>query len=202
MSTEQLKQWESEFGDAYTERNAVDWHVKIPTWRVMVGDLKLNHVVEVGPNRGHNLQAIAELGCAEGNIIGVEPNRTAIEIARSSSNKFSVLHGNAFELPFVDSYADLVFTTGVLIHISLEDLPRAMSEIYRVSRRYILCGEYFAETETVIEYRGHTNLLWKRNFKQHYLDQFADLKVIKEGYWSLEDGFDRTHWWLFEKTLG
>lgn len=87
----------------------------------------------------------------------------------------------------------------VLIHIKLDDLPRALAEINRVSARYVLCAEYFAEEETVIEYRGYTDLLWKRNFKQHYLTAFPNLKVIKEGYWDAASGFDRTHWWLFER---
>lgn len=200
MATEQLKQWQSEFGDAYTARNAVDWQVRLPAWQTMIGDLQLQHVVEVGPNRGHNLRAIAELGCASGNIVGVEPNPTAIQIARASSPLFSVLQGSAFELPFVDGYADLIFTAGVLIHISPDDLPRALAQIQRVSRRYILCAEYFAETLTEIVYRGQHDLLWKRNFKQDYLDQFPDLAVVREGYWDADAGFDRTHWWLFEKA--
>jgi hypothetical protein len=110
-----------------------------------------------------------------------------------------VLKGDVFALPFVDGYADLVFTAGVLIHIALDNLPRALAEICRVSNRYILSAEYFAETETIIHYRGHDDLLWKRNFKQHYLDQFPDLALVREGYWEKEYGFERVHWWLFKK---
>jgi hypothetical protein len=89
----------------------------------------------------------------------------------------------------------------VLIHIAPDDLPRALAQIHRVSRRYILCAEYFAETLTEIVYRGQNDLLWKRNFKEDYLNQFADLAVIREGYWDVDAGFDRAHWWLFEKAV-
>ena len=92
-----------------------------------------------------------------------------------------------------------MFTAGVLIHISLEDLTAALAEIYRVSGRYILAIEYFAQEETAIHYRGKDDLLWKRNFLKHYQTQFPDLTVIRSGYWGPEDGFDRAHWWLFEK---
>jgi pseudaminic acid biosynthesis-associated methylase len=197
MTTDQLKHWEADFGDAYTERNPVNWESIIPIWQTIVGGLSFKHIVEAGPNRGHNLRVLHHLGVASGNIIGVEPNPTAIQIARASSTHFSVLQGNLFELPFVDGYADLVITAGVLIHVALADLPRALAQIYRVSNRYILCAEYFAETETVIPYRGHDDLLWKRNFKQHYLDQFPNLKVIREGYF---EEWGQTHWWLFEKA--
>ncbi len=199
MSSDQLEKWESEFGDSYTQRNIIDWQVRLPAWREMIGGLQLHNVVEVGCNRGHNLRAIAELGIVQGNIIGIEPNTTAIELARSSSPHYSVLRGDAFQLPFIDRYADLVFTAGVLIHIKLEDLPRVLAEIERICSRYILCAEYFAEEETVIEYRGHADLLWKRNFKQHYLTAFPNLKIVREGYWEMDKGFDRTHWWLLEK---
>ena len=87
----------------------------------------------------------------------------------------------------------------MLIHIALPDLPSALAEIYRVSNQYILCIEYFAPEESEINYRGNTNLLWKRDFKQQYLAQFPDLTVVREGYWSPEEGFDRANWWLFSK---
>jgi hypothetical protein len=71
-----------------------------------------------------------------------------------------------------------------------------------VSKRYILAIEYFAQEETAIHYRGHDNLLWKRDFPQHYRSQFPDLALIRSGCWGPEDGFDRTHWWLLEKSVG
>jgi hypothetical protein len=97
---------------------------------------------------------------------------------------------------------DLVFTAGVLIHIPLGDLPLALSEIYRVSKRYILAIEYFAQEETVVHYRGYDNLLWKRDFLRHYQSQFPELTLVRSGFLTSEDGFDKTHWWLLEKNCG
>ncbi len=91
-------------------------------------------------------------------------------------------------------------TACVLIHVSLSDLPRALNEIYRVSSHYLLAIEYFAEEETVIHYRDHDDLLWKRDFLGHYQTQFPDLDLVRQGYWGPEDGFDRAHWWLLEKS--
>ena len=108
-----------------------------------------------------------------------------------------VREASIFGLPFHDAQFDLVFTAGVLIHIPLGDLPRAMHEVYRCSRRYILAIEYFAEQETEIVYRGQAGLLWKRNFLEHYRTQFPNLSLLREGY--LED-WDRTTWWLLEKA--
>ena len=111
----------------------------------------------------------------------------------------SLLSGNALALPFRDGLFDLVFTAGVLIHVGPTELPQAMAEVYRVSKRYVLAAEYYAETETPIEYRGSSELLWKRDFLGAYRSQFPDLQVVREGYWDMSVGFDRTHWWLLEK---
>jgi len=198
----QLRIWKGEFGKDYTDRNVIDWRARLPAFQQMLGGLPIKRVLEVGCNRGHNLVCLAELLGGESDVVGVEPNRYALELARASSVKVGVLYGHAFDLPFKDGYFDLVFTAGVLIHIPLGDLPLALSEIYRVSKRYILAIEYFAQEETVVHYRGHDNLLWKRDFLQHYRSQFPDLTLIRSGYWGPEDGFDRAHWWLLEKSVG
>ena len=197
--TEQLKVWEGDFGKAYTDRNAINYRVRISAFRTMVEDLAIKRVLEVGCNRGTNLLALAEILPDDSELIGIEPNRYALELAQKESARIAVLPGNVFDLPFKDSYFDLVFTAGVLIHVVLEDLSNALHEIYRVASRYILAIEYFAEEETPIHYRGYDNLLWKRNFPKHYLSEFPDLTIIRSGYWGPEHGFDRTHWWMFEK---
>lgn len=198
--TYQRKMWESDLGKSYTDRNVIDWRTRLPAFRKMLDGLLVKQVCEVGCNRGHNLIALTELIGEGNNIIGVEPNQYALEIARASSVKIGHLYGHASDLPFKDGYFDLVFTAGVLIHIPLEELSIALSEIYRVSKRYILAIEYFAEDEIAIPYHGHDNLLWKRNFLKHYQTQFPDLDLIRSGYWGPEDGFDRVHWWLLEKS--
>ncbi len=195
-----MNPWEGEFGKAYTDRNAIDWRTRLNAFKQMLGDLPIKRVLEIGCNKGHNLTAIAELLGNDSEVIGIEPNQYALELARKSSVNAGVLYGHVFDIPFKDGYFDLVFTCGVLIHISLQDLLKALSEIYRVSKRYILAVEYFAEKETAVTYRGHKNLLWKRDFYKHYITQFPDLTLLRKGYWGPEDGFDRTHWWLLEKS--
>lgn len=198
---DQLGVWQSEFGEAYTNRNVVDWRVRLSAFRRMLDKLQIRSVLEVGCNRGHNLRVLTELLGDESDVVGVEPNRYALELARAANVKSSVLRGHVYDLPFKDESFDLVFTAGVLIHVPLVDLPKALSEIYRVSGRYVLCIAYFAEAETPIRYQDSDDLLWKRNFRAHYETSFPSLKLIRNGYFGIEDGFDRTHWWLFEKNL-
>jgi len=237
--TRQLEAWQGESGTAYTERNVIDWRIRLPAFRQMLEGLPILRVLEVGCNRGHNLLALAEVvgqvpersgvdSHATSEIVGIDPNRDALEAARAASPPWTArplrfatgtgvshrqgrrpdgpqgrlvaaLQGHALEIPFKDGYFDLAFTAGVLIHIPVTDLPLALTEICRVSRRYVLAIEYFSEEETVIPYRGHTDLLWKRNFLEHYRAHCPELALNRSGYWGPESGFDQTHWWLLEK---
>ena len=59
--TDQLEVWQGEFGVAYTDRNLVDWRLRLPAFRQMLDGLSLQRIVEVGCNRGHNLVLLTEL---------------------------------------------------------------------------------------------------------------------------------------------
>jgi pseudaminic acid biosynthesis-associated methylase len=177
-----------------------DWRSRLPAFRSILEGLVLSRILEVGCNRGHNLATVAEIVGPAVEVVGVEPNRHALGLARQAGPQVTAVHGHVLNLPFEDDAFDLVFTAGVLIHVALEDLAAALREIHRVSRRYILAIEYFAGEETAIEYWGRWDLLWKRDFLAHYERQFSDLRLLRDGYWGPEDGFDRTHWWLLEKA--
>lgn len=198
--TDQLEMWQNSFGNDYTDRNNIDWQTRLPAFRHILDGLDIKRVLEVGCNKGHNLIALDHLFGDGIDIVGIEPNKHALYLARSATSKVSFLYGTVFDIPFKDRYFDLVFTAGVLIHIPLDSLAVALSEIYRVSNQYILAIEYFAEKETTVHYRGYANLLFKRDFFSHYQSQFPDLKLVRNGYLAPEDGFDRCHWWLFEKA--
>jgi len=94
-----------------------------------------------------------------------------------------------------------VFTAGVLIHIAPEHLSRATDEIMRVSKKHVLCIEYYSPTPVESKYRGQNRLLFKRDFGAFYLDRYPNLKCIKYGFlWKRElPVFDNVNWWLFEK---
>jgi spore coat polysaccharide biosynthesis protein SpsF len=74
-----------------------------------------------------------------------------------------------------------------------------MAEIVRVARRYILCGEYFAEQRTEVPYRGQQGALVKRDFGALYLDLFPELKLLEQSLLSRDQGWDNVTCWVFEK---
>ena len=105
----------------------------------------------------------------------------------------------ARELPFRDEWFDLAFTTGVLIHQPESTLPQVMSELVRVSRKYILCAEYFAPEAVDVPYHGQPGSLFKRDYGGLYLKLFPELHLVDQGVLSRDEGWDDVTWWLFEK---
>jgi len=49
----------------------------------------------------------------------------------------NLIQGSVFDIPFKDKYFDMVFTAGVLIHVSPSDIKKVLKEIYRCSTKYI-----------------------------------------------------------------
>lgn len=206
--TDQLDLWRSEFGWRYAERNnnsitPEDQRRLVRDWgKILVHAVTPSPetALEVGCSIGRNLVALRNF---IPKLNGVEPNRRTVELARQMLQDIGVevQEGNAFELPFEDGHFDLVFTSGVLIHIAPDDLQKATDEILRVSNRYLVCIEYFSHTPEKVPYHGMDGLLFKRDFGRFYLDRYPKLKVLDYGFlWQPLDSSDNSNWWLFEKA--
>jgi len=205
--TDQQKFWQSGFGEEYTERNhyepkALDEFYQ-KTWGVTRSEMNKDFLsglpLEVGANIGNQLAQLQNQNFGK-RLYGIEIQRDAVEKAKSFTNGIDIIQGSAFDLPFKNSYFDMVFTSGVLIHISPDDAKTAIKEMYRTSKRYIWGFEYFAETYTEIEYRGNKNCLWKANFPKLFIDEFPDLKLIKEKKYTYIDSDNVDVMYLFEKV--
>lgn len=185
--TEQEDFWQGPFGDEYTLRNSGDWdEFYKKQWgitRTALNEEFLSVVdrnaliLEVGCNRANQLQILHNQGFR--NLWGIDVNQKALEMAKENKN-FNIVEGSAFDIPFKDEFFDLVFTSGVLIHIAPSDLDRVILEMQRVSKRYIWCFEYFSEECTEIEYRGYKHRLWKNNFLKLFRDRYPDLNIVKQ----------------------
>lgn len=92
----------------------------------------------------------------------------------------NIIKATADDIPFKDNYFDMVFTSGVLIHIAPDNIDMVLDEIYRCSKEFIWGFEYYADEYTEVNYRGNSDLLWKTNFVKLYMDRFPDLELIKE----------------------
>jgi pseudaminic acid biosynthesis-associated methylase len=191
QATAQLEAWCSEFGREYTMRSCLTPEQVDTLWRKNYGITRteLNarflasfpadaRILEVGCNTGNQLSLLQRAGFS--NLHGVDVQDYALEIARSRLSYVNFARASSFSLPYEDNYFDLVFTSGVLIHISPNDLPVALKEIHRCATSYIWGYEYYASSVTKISYRGHAELLWKMDYAREYLELFPDLELVQE----------------------
>jgi pseudaminic acid biosynthesis-associated methylase len=189
--TTQMRTWQGEFGRAYTDRNILDvaqlnalWSANYGVTREALNLIFLENIpktasfLEVGCNVGNQLLQLQQLGY--GDLAGVELQPYALQLAQSRVKGPCLKQGSALALPYKDHSFDVVFTSGVLIHIAPEHLPQAMDEIHRCSKTYIWGTEYYAPELTEVTYRGHERLLWKMDYARKYLQRFSDLDLIRE----------------------
>ena len=210
QTTDQMCAWSGDFGRAYTHRNkaTLDEMEALYLKNFGIGRRTLNEhflgtlprdlrILEVGTNIGNQLLCLQSMGFEQ--LTGIELQTYAIEEARSRTIGIDFIQGSARALPFDDNHFDLVFTSGVLIHIHPIDLPTVMGEIHRCSRRYVWGLEYWAETMTEVNYRDHAGLLWKADYARLYRDHFSDLSLIREENLKYLDSNNRDSMFLLEK---
>lgn len=191
--------WAGDFGDAYVDRNSDAARGRRDFWERLVRELGVTSALEVGCNIGANLQWLAELLGPE-RCAGVDVNEKALRRLGERVPGVDARLASARELPFADGSFDLVFTTGVLIHVPAADLDGIMREVARCSRRHVLCGEYFAEQETEVFYRGQEGALFKRPYGAEYERVHPELELVEEGFLPRGDGsWDDITYWVFRK---
>ena len=191
--------WAGSFGDQYSARNEDAGAGRQAFWERVLAEHPIRNVLEVGCNVGANLRWIAPR-LSPGEAFGVDLNQGALERLREQLSTVNAVTASARSLPFRDRWFDLAFTTGVLIHQPDSTLPLVMSEIVRVSRRFVLCGEYHADEQTEVTYRGEAGALFKRDYGRLYRELFPELRLVNDGFLERTDGWDDVTWWLFEKA--
>ncbi len=202
----QIEHWTGDFGDAYVERSpATEEQIRIRVsvltemFNTLVGDPPAS-VLECGCNIGLNTRAFARFHPAE--QFAVEPNVRARQTVLDDGvlDADHLKDGTVQNLPFADGSMDLVFTSGVLIHVHPDDLPAAFDEMVRVSSRYLLLIEYFSRDFQEVAYRDREELLWKGDFGGALLDRHPSLIPLRCGFfWHRTTGFDDSTWWMFRK---
>jgi len=191
LETSQLKVWKGEFGRKYTDRNTMNVAEMDDYYRRNFGvsRTEMNHrflaslprdmrILEVGANVGNQLLGLRQMGFTR--LYGIEIQPYAIEKARKRLPEATIIEGSAFAIPFADRYFELVFTSGVLIHIKPSELPLVMGEMHRCTNRFIWGYEYYAEELAEVVYRGEGSLLWKGNYPGLFQQDFADLQLVDQ----------------------
>ena len=213
-NSKQTKAWATEFGKEYTDRNMMDINAvdimykhrhgmsRSDMNKLFLDELDRDiRVLEVGSNIGLQLIFLQSAGFR--NLYGIELSPYAVQLAKTQSEGINIIQGSALDIPFRDNYFDLVFTSGVLIHINPEDLNKVMSEIYRCTSKYIWGLEYYADKMTEINYRPSkekVNLLWKADYPTMFCERFEDLKIVKKAYYKYLADENKDVMYLLRKT--
>lgn len=181
--------WEGKFGDDYLKRNKLtskgldkDWIDMYGVSRFEMNEKFLSgiskdaRILEIGSNFGMQLQALQDIGYT--NLYGIELNPKTVDIAQKLRKGITIIRADAIDIPFKDNFFDMVFTSGVLIHIGPQNIKKVIREMHRVSKKHIWGFEYYAPMRTEIVYRGHHNVLWKAPFAELFLKEFSDLRLV------------------------
>lgn len=201
--TEQEKFWASqEWGSEYRKRNSYD-KVKDNIHffsKIIERTSNLNSIIEFGSNIGLNLIALNDL-LPKVKCSAVEINQEACEELAKLEFIDKVFNESIFDFSKDDKW-DMTFIKGVLIHINPEYLNDVYTRLYECSNKYILIAEYYNPTPVSIEYRGHEDRLFKRDFAGEMLDKYEDLELIDYGFsYHRDNNFpqDDITWFLLEK---
>ena len=117
---------------------------------------KINNVFEFGTNVGNNLDIIKRFN-KKIETNGIEINEFASKIAESKGHY--IINGSVKKKDKNQEKFDLVFTSGLLIHINPKDLNKVYKNIFSLTKKYILIAEYFSQDPVVINYRGKKPLI-------------------------------------------
>jgi pseudaminic acid biosynthesis-associated methylase len=191
MADRPANAWSGGFGREYTDRNTLTIEELDALYRRSFGVSRreLNQgflsamprslrILEVGTNLGNQILLLREMGFRD--LVGVEVQRYALEKSRARAAGLPVVQGSGAALPFRDAAFDMVFTSGVLIHIPPTVLGRVLSEIHRCAKTWIWGYEYYSPEPTEVVYRGQRGLLWKADFSRLYREAFPDLETVRE----------------------
>ncbi|KKW09362.1 MAG: Methyltransferase type 11 [Candidatus Kaiserbacteria bacterium GW2011_GWA2_49_19] len=209
-TTKQLSHWAGEHGNAYVDRNPHSpaqmnklYKKDYGVTRTYMNEEFLGRlgtelsILEFGANVGTQLQFLRERGFSR--LLGIDINQHAVKVAKRLHPDVDVIAGSGFDAPFKDGSFEFVFTSGVLIHISPNDIKKIMNEMHRVSSRYIWGFEYYAPKYAEVTYRGKKDLLWKTDFAGLFLNEFPGLKLVKEAKYPMTDGVNVSQMYLLEK---
>jgi len=203
FNTEQEKFWAEEFGTEYIQRNQGA--------QLLASNLnffskalqqagKITSCKEFGANIGMNLKAL-KLLYPSLEMKAVEINPIASDALSQMIGKENVFNGSILDCP--DDKVELTIIKGVLIHINPDVLNSIYQKLYTNSSKFILIAEYYNPSPVSIDYRGHSNRLFKRDFAGEFLDKFDDLQLIDYGFsYKRDPAFpqDDITWFLIKKN--
>jgi spore coat polysaccharide biosynthesis protein SpsF len=203
FKTPQEEFWAGEFGDLYIDRNlgAELLASNLNFFTKALSQIEsFDSCLEFGANIGMNLKALRLL-FPHLQMTGIEINPTAAAELGNFLGSENVYNQSIFDFT-PKKKVELSLIKGVLIHINPEMLPVVYEKLYEASSKYILIAEYYNPSPVTINYRGHSDRLFKRDFAGEMLDKYKDLRLVDYGFGYRKDNkfpVDDITWFLLQK---
>ena len=201
FETEQEDFWAGDFGKDYIERNDCEKLLNSKTFmwqRILRSTTSIKNIMELGCNIGLNLIALKKLN-PNFKLSGYEINERAF--LRAKETNVGKIYNTSILDKIKEEPADLTFTCTVLIHINPNHLKKVYENLVNKTKRYVIVAEYYNPTPVKINYRGHKNKLFKRDFAGDLINDY-NLKLIDYGFIYNKDELapqDDINWFLLEK---
>ena len=158
----------------------------------------LKNILEFGANRGLNVKAFKNL-FPSARITAVEINKIAAdELCKLDCQ---VINDSIFNFHSTELF-ELVVVCGVLIHLAPEKLHSVYQIIGNASSKYVLISEYFNPSPVSIEYRGHHDKLFKRDFAGEFLEANTEFQLVDNGFHYSHGSYrgSNQNWFLLKRT--
>ncbi len=139
--------YNKEFWDKYANENESKFNEEFAKFvRDLAVSLRCTSVLEIGCGTGIDLRLFPE----SFDVHGADLNDTALDIAKSKSPMFNFKKVSITDLPFENASVDFVFTHQLLNYLEDDVLEKGISEMYRISGKYIMNCERYDESEKQI----------------------------------------------------
>lgn len=204
FKTEQEAFWAGDFGDQYIQRNQ--------SAKLLASNMNffskaiaqtsgVKSVIEFGANVGMNLKALSLL-LPGSEFFAVEINSSAAKQLEKTIPEKNISNSSILDFS-PQNQCDLSLVKGVLIHINPDELSVVYEKLISSTRKYLLVAEYYNPKPVSIDYRGHKEKLFKRDFAGEIMCQYPEMKLIDYGFvYHKDPNFpqDDITWFLLQKS--
>lgn len=161
--------------------------------------------IEIGSHQGSNLRYINGVTRGKVKFYALEPDKRAYKVLTMQNSGFKLEHAfncSASDIPAPDNSIDLVFTCCMLNCIHPDNLRQVTDEMVRVSGKYVLIIEKFADRPVEIKDNGRKGLLFKQDYGKLFSERYPNLQCLDYGFLWREEFpiFDNLNWWIFLKS--
>ena len=166
------------------------WQKRIfPQQRWLLEQIKAHEprsILEAGCGFGRNLNFLIKQGIKPEILTGADIS--AKLLSQSNLPKgIKLIRADVRNLPFNDRSFDLVFTHGLLMHVNPRNLNRAMAELIRISKKYLIIIEEVRPRTQQLNY-----FTWAHDYDKIIKSLPLKVMIKKKGKYSLV-------WYLLKK---